>query len=300
MGPPTSSGIREGFPKQRLVVVPANVSHRCRVLPLVRQLHVTDIGSYPSAPGHFVGRERGAPQAILIYCLAGAGTLVLRNELFSVNRGVLFVIPPDVPHTYSADPDDPWSIFWVHFRGEQTDATLTSLGVSESSPLMHVPDVRRMRAAFEDVYACINYHYSDAGLLSMSAQLLRLISEIKLHRGQPIGQPGRQLAEDRVSETIGFMQDHLHLALRLEDLAAHAGRSVSHYSKVFKELTGQAPMAYFAQLKTRKACELLDETSMSVAEIAGELGYTDPFYFSRHFKRVQGCSPTAYRAAVKS
>ena len=61
----------------------------------------------------------------------------------------------------------------------------------------------------------------------------------------------------------------------------------------------QSPMAYFIQLKISKACELLDRTQMTMAQIATELGYDDPYYFSRIFKKTQGSSPTAYRASVK-
>lgn len=291
--------IQEGFPNQRLVVVPANVGRRCDSLPLVRHLHVTDIGSYPAAPGHYVERQPGVSQAILIYCLSGLGQLRLRGEPMTIERGTLCLIPPDVPHTYNADDADPWSLFWIHFRGGHTQDVLASLGVTEQQPLLYVPDVQRMRASFEAVYACLNYHYSDAGLLAMSAQLLRFIGDVKLHRVQSKSVPGSQQAEDGVVATVDFMQEHLDLPLSLDDLARRAGQSVSQYSKLFKERTGQSAMAYFAQLKVRKACELLDETTMSVKEIAGELGYQDPYYFSRLFKKIQGCAPTAYREAVK-
>ncbi|RKX40274.1 MAG: AraC family transcriptional regulator, partial [Verrucomicrobia bacterium] len=78
-----------------------------------------------------------------------------------------------------------------------------------------------------------------------------------------------------------------------------AGQSVSHYSKLFKYRTSQSPMACFLQLKIRKACELLDQTDQSVKAIAEGLGYDDPYYFSRLFKKIQGCSPTHYRDSIK-
>jgi hypothetical protein len=47
------------------------------------------------------------------------------------------------------------------------------------------------------------------------------------------------------------------------------------------------------------ACHLLDTTALSVKEVAAELGYEDPYYFSRIFQKTLGCSPLAYRRSVK-
>lgn len=289
--------IREGFPKQRLVVAPANVLRRCRKLPVVSQLYVTDIGSYPSAPHHYVERPRGAAQAILIYCVDGAGELDIAGQQHAVRQGTAVVIPPHAPHVYRSEDSDPWSLLWVHFTGHQTAAVLQSLGVSADNPLLHVPDTLQVRNAFEDTFACLNHHDSDAGLLAMSSELLRLLGKIKLH--QSPARPQRQSAENRVGATLDFMRQHVDKLLTLEQLAALSGQSASYYCKLFKERTGQTPLAYFSQLKVRRACELLDLTDLTVRQIAAELGYEDPYYFSRLFKKVQGCSPAKYRAAVK-
>ena len=289
---------QEGFAKQRLVVLPANVMKRCRALPMVRHLHVSDIGNYPSAAHqHYIERAQGSEQAILIYCASGKGILQMDKKTHSIRQGHLLIIPSNTPHIYQADASDPWSIFWIHFTGQQTKSIQQSLGVSKSKPLLYVPDVRVMYDAFEEVYACLNYHYSDAGLLAMTSELMRLFSKIKLHQGSP--QPQRQSAESRSLATLEFMQRHLDLPLTLKQLAEHSGQSESYYSKLFKERTNQSPMATFIQLKISKACELLDQTELTVQQISAELGYDDPYYFSRIFKKTQGCSPKYYRDSFK-
>jgi AraC-like DNA-binding protein len=96
------------------------------------------------------------------------------------------------------------------------------------------------------------------------------------------------------------MHQHLNMLLTLRELANHAGQSQSHYSRVFKEKTGQSPLNYFIQLKISKACELLSDTDMKINEIAVELGYEDPYYFSRIFKKLQGVAPAVYRDSLGS
>jgi len=293
----TGERIREGFPHQRLVIIPANILKRCRALPIVRQLHVTHIGIYPAAPHHYVERREGVEQAILIYCLTGGGSVQLAETTFPMKKGHVVIIPPNVPHIYSADANDPWSIFWIHFDGQELACALESLGIDTCKPVLYVPDASMMCEAFEDVLACLNYHYSDAGLLAMTSELTHLLSKIKLHHSNLY--QDRQAVEGRVLGTIDFMQRHLDMTLSLEDLATYAGQSESNYGKLFKYRTGQSPMACFIQLKIRKACELLDQSNQSVLSIAKQLGYDDPYYFSRLFKKIQGCSPSHYRASIK-
>jgi AraC-like DNA-binding protein len=293
----TPDRIREGFPGQRLVIVPANVIRRAKQLPLVSRLYVTHIGNYPKAPHHYVERKNGVDQTILIYCTGGLGWIEIDHQRFDVRPGHLILIPAGAPHCYGADLNDPWAVFWIHFAGPQAAALAETLGVSRDNPLLFVPDFALMQQTFQDLYATLNYHYSDAGLLAMTGELIRLAGRIKLHQGHPEHQ--RQAVNERVLETMHFMQDHLDMSLTLETLAARAGQSVPHYCKLFKQRTSQSPMAYFIQLKVMKACTLLSQTGQSVRDIARELGYDDPYYFSRLFKKVQGCSPSAYRVSVQ-
>ncbi len=103
----------------------------------------------------------------------------------------------------------------------------------------------------------------------------------------------------RLEAVMDFMQDHLRESLRLEDFAREAGMSVSHFSDRFRAQTGQSPMAYFIQLRMRLACRLLDLSNKPVKAVALEVGYRDPYYFSRVFKKSMGISPDNYRDIKK-
>jgi transcriptional regulator GlxA family with amidase domain len=111
----------------------------------------------------------------------------------------------------------------------------------------------------------------------------------------------------KVEESIAYMMRHLDEPLQVATLAARANVSPSHFFALFKRRVGCAPIDYFIRLRMRHACRLLDETVMSVKEVAATLGYDDPFYFSRIFKSVNQVAPSEYRllkngakAAVKS
>ena len=99
----------------------------------------------------------------------------------------------------------------------------------------------------------------------------------------------------RIRRTIAYMAQHLNEPLQVSTLAAQASVSTSHYFALFKRQTGVAPIDYFIRLRMNHARELLDSTRQSIKEIAAEMGYDDPFYFSRVFKSVHQVAPAEYR-----
>lgn len=98
-----------------------------------------------------------------------------------------------------------------------------------------------------------------------------------------------------IYQSIEFMLRHQDQPLQVAKLASVSNISPSHYFAVFKRVTGFAPIDFFIRLRMQRACELLSSTTLCVKEVAGALGYDDPFYFSRVFKSVNGVAPSDYR-----
>jgi AraC-like DNA-binding protein len=90
------------------------------------------------------------------------------------------------------------------------------------------------------------------------------------------------------------MVNHYPEDLNLLDLAAIAGLSPSHYSRLFKKYSGHSPIDYLAHLRMDRAKELLSLSDYRLKAISQSVGYSDEFYFSRLFKKIVGMSPTAY------
>lgn len=117
---------------------------------------------------------------------------------------------------------------------------------------------------------------------------------------QAISPPAPLDNDQKIDQSIAFMVKHLNHPLNATQLASLAGFSVSHYFAVFKRRTGCSPINYFIGLRMGEACRLLEGTSLPVKDIASQLGYDDPFYFSRLFKSVNAVAPTAYRKARRA
>jgi AraC-like DNA-binding protein len=105
----------------------------------------------------------------------------------------------------------------------------------------------------------------------------------------------QQEAAKKVEISVAYLSQNLNKPLQVCVLAALAGVSASWFFKLFKHATGCSPICFFTHLRMRRACELLQDTTLNVKDIADSLGYKDNLYFSRVFKSVTGVSPCAYR-----
>lgn len=86
-----------------------------------------------------------------------------------------------------------------------------------------------------------------------------------------------------------------HEAWTVGALAARAGVSRALFAKRFTEVMGQAPLGYLTEWRMYTAEELLSDPDLSVAKVAGAVGYADPSSFSTAFKRLRGLSPREFR-----
>jgi two-component system, response regulator YesN len=98
-----------------------------------------------------------------------------------------------------------------------------------------------------------------------------------------------------VKKACLFIKENYHRDLSLEETANHCNLSTFYFSKIFKENKKQNFINYLTELRINEAMRLLKETDASMKEISSKIGYRDPNYFTRVFKRVVNCSPSDYR-----
>ena len=109
--------MKDGFSGECSIVLPQITIEMEQNDPLVSSLHITDIGYYPHAESHFRERLQPISEYVLIYCMDGEGWFKLEEQEYKVRANQFFILPPNRPHTYGADKDNPWTIYWIHFTG---------------------------------------------------------------------------------------------------------------------------------------------------------------------------------------
>lgn len=99
----------------------------------------------------------------------------------------------------------------------------------------------------------------------------------------------------KLKQVTDWMADHLTDDLNLDNLAAQAGLSKSHFDRLFKRAIGLSPSRYQIDLRMNQARRLLRETRKSIVDIALDVGYTNPSHFAKLFRRENGLTPSEYR-----
>ncbi|GIO56619.1 hypothetical protein J21TS7_49370 [Paenibacillus cineris] len=369
----------DGFKSEKLIVLPDHILMEASSHPLVRPLYVTDTGYFPRALHHYRERPEGSEAVIVIFCMEGEGWYRLGSgRAQPVGQGQAIVIPARTPHAYGSSEEHPWSIYWWHFKGEQTEAFFegfgtgpgpghesghepghesghgpeaeeastdvsgsdewnnigagagtagglsgvkTALGVGASGasdsgdltespsrpvktaaaslPVTLPPDkARQLTELFQEGYALLEQGYTLNHIIYVSQLAHHLAAILRLCRLQPQDGIFRHSQHD-ITQTVRYMMDRLEGTVTLKQLAAQARVSVPHFTQRFKEATGYSPIDYYLRLKIQLACRHLDLTGQSVKEISHRLGFQDPYYFSRLFKKIMGKSPSEYRGTRK-
>jgi AraC-like DNA-binding protein len=287
----------DGFENEYLFVLPDEFLDRITEDKLFQPLVVTDIGYFPSARYHFRQRPQGCETAILIYCSAGSGFYSMNGGTRETLRAKqLIIIPPNTPHIYGASEKNPWSVYWVHFKGGLVDPYYVML--KDIIPIA-LPDIfgEKLREMFRQCFTLLKTPFQTEEyfyLCQMVGTMIALVpcaeknSMLHLHSGG-----------SKIKKTIAFMEKHLHDIVSLDELAQAAGCSRSHLNYLFQKVSGHSPLAYFLWTKIQSASRDLYFSTLPVKDIALSYGIEDPYYFSRLFKRIMGVSPLKYRSQIK-
>ncbi len=283
-------------PQSTRFVIPQRTIEQLAEHPLSKGLYPLGIGYYQRAEGHRMERKEHDDH-LLIYCLEGGGMVTTEGRRNRVKPGDMLLIPKGTAHAYTTYTKNPWTIYWIHFDGEDSTAfvqhiqqqrrgdrtgTVFSLGVHArlASEMGALLDSRQASYNLNAFIHCANHLRQ---ILSHIAQLMPLARH-------------QQSADSLDLEAVhSMMQSRIHEQLDLETLADTVNLSKYHFVKRYKELTGTTPINHFIHLKIERACYLLDLSQKNISEIAFALGYEDAYYFSRIFKKTMGISPSQYR-----
>ena len=284
---------KDGFQGQKAIVIPKQVlSSRCVKNTVINPLYITDIGYYPKAKFHYMERKNGAEQHILIYCHDGKGRVTIGKNEFKIQADDFITIPIKTPHSYSADDNEPWSIFWVHFKGTVSAKLVSSLE-KKNRLRGFIKFKDESIRLFNEIYDQLERGYSSSNLMYTNMSVWRFFTTFLFN--DKFDSSGKLSNKDSIDQVIDYLSNHVDKVLSLDEMAKEVNLSPSHFSFLFKKKTGYSPIEYFNHLKVQKACQFLLFTKLRIKEISQELGIEDQYYFSRMFTKVMGLAPNDYR-----
>jgi AraC family transcriptional regulator len=127
-------------------------------------------------------------------------------------------------------------------------------------------------------------------------RLLRHYASIPLQPSLPAG----RLSGQQIRQVRDYINDHLTQGVSLADMATSLGLSVSYFTHLFKEATGLSPYQYVIQCRIERAKHLLLDSTLTIAQVAQRVGFTDQSHLNRHLKRSLGVTPGYLRGERKN
>ena len=123
---------------------------------------------------------------------------------------------------------------------------------------------------------------------------------IRIHRAifsKPHGKNAILMQE--ADKAVRYFHEHYNEDISIQDYAASHHISVSWFIRGFKEYTSSTPTQYLLSLRISNAQVLLENTDYNITEIAESVGYDNPLYFSRLFRKQLGMSPSDFRKQLR-
>ena len=233
---------------------------------------------------------------VLVLVTDGKVKYTINGLEMIAERGDFLYIPQSTLRCGDTIPGFPHQKYTVLFTMET--------GGSAAIPFLERGEFIRFRLA--------NLHY-------MQHRFMKLFEEMRGGRSfhsficlgllqELLGQLARELEEPEVTpakmkyaqQVKQHLLEHYREPIGIEQLGKLIQRSPNYTTALFKEVFGQSPIRYMHQLRLREACNLLLHSDMTVADIAQYLGYYDPSYFFRMFRKTIGMSPSEFTARGKA
>lgn len=237
------------------------------------------IGIIPQPLMRFPRHQDDAWQ--VVYYTHGTGTLVVGDRRIPFEPGTLVFQPPNIPH----EEISPEGYRNIHLTLQGMDDFGIEVPIFQDTAGQDIlPILMKLHKEFHLKRA--NWNNITEGLLNVFRQYI-----LALHEG---------------ALQNSMVEDFIHtLILNISNCGFQPGRAIQalpisadHFRKLFKGHTGKTPLEYLIHLRTQYAADLLSNQSLTVKEIAGMTGFSDPYYFSRVYKQALGKSPAHWRKAT--
>jgi AraC-like DNA-binding protein len=241
--------------------------------------------------GYSLLRSEGRADYYILYILRGSCTLVERGREVPVEEGSILLYRPHERQEYYFKDGQPAETAFVHFSGRAVEEILRECGFADRR-VIFIGDGKPVRI-FREMVDEFSLKKPFGG--AQSAALLLHFLSVAARRAKYREEEVNVGLQHNMDEVLRYMHRHVAENRDVEFFAAMCHQSVGRFAHAFKEITGLPPRQYMLRIKVETACHLLASTTLSLSEIAREVGVSDTNYFSRLIKKHTGKTPAKLR-----
>ena len=263
-----------------------------------KPLIVTSCGTYrlytrPKLP---TWRPRGRLDFQLLYIVSGKAHFHFDGKEQIVTAGHMVLYRPKEPQKYEYYGEDQTEVYWVHFTGGNVTNILRSYGLTDDKKVFYCGSDLNYQNLFRTMINELQMCKENfAEMLEM--HLRQIFIMLQRYFANTLKTNNSRVVEEIDKATIYF-NEHYNEDISIDEYAQNNHISVSWFIRYFKQCTGSTPMQYILSKRIYNAEILLQDSAYNITEISQIIGYDNPLYFSRIFKKVKGLSPSEYRNSI--
>ena len=264
-----------------------------------RPLFVSSCGTYhlftcPKLPTH---RPRGRLDWQILYIASGKAHFYFNGVEEIVTAGNMVIYRPKEEQRYYYYGIDHTEVYWVHFTGNDVKNIIRKYGIPDDVHVIHTGTSLEYKRIFTQMIQELKLCKEDYEELLVYYLKHLLIMIHRLINVKPKGKNHALMEE--MNFALRFFHENYNKPICIEEYAATHHMSVSWFIRNFKEYTQLTPTQYLLSLRISNAQTLLESTNYNVTEIGEIVGYDNPLYFSRIFKKQSGMSPSDFRKQLQ-
>ena len=234
---------------------------------------------------------------MLWFLLDGRGAIQADDRVFRISPGSCVWLRPGKTYDYWQDAGQQLKYHYVSFDLLDTNGkVLRGSRLSLPNELLQVPDVDLIKAVMSHVAHTWMSQQHDRARLNSTRMFQSMLEELeyasrKTSAGIPAPEPAKM-----IRNSIVYIENHIGDPLSVPVLAERVGYSRTHFTRLFKAVTGRSPFEYIMSIRINSAMAALeDPDKMSITDIALVYGFQRLSLFSKQFRLKTGMSPTQYR-----
>lgn len=252
-----------------------------------------DSKNYPQ--NRFLGGLRDS--YIIHFVRSGSGFLEVNGQTHRIYAGESFIIYPNTYVKYYPTQEDPWEYTWVNFVGMQVKDILSGISFSKKSPVLP-----KAEESPEKIFLDIDrvFKNSQIDIDSRSLETVGLLCMLFSYYTRHYPTQRNQPEHSSFKKSREIIDQNLNRNdFNVSSLALELGLSRATLFRLFKKHSDKSPIEYINELKISRACRFLTQTDLPIKAIANSLGFNNPLYFSRFFRKNMNVSPTQFRENKK-
>lgn len=250
-------------------------------------INIVDVVRVTVPPGRKCFGVYTPPFSGFVFPLRGRARMFFDGVPYEMEYGKIFHAGPNMSLDKEVLGNSEWDFMVLHYQvGEQRN-DMVSYGQAHFE--LETGGNTRINDLLHRLY---KHCATSEPFLALRTKVLflEMMSEILLSADNRSRESGREMVE----KAVAYMNMYYMEPLTITQIAAQYGLNNKQFAYLFQRHTGIGPNEYLIQQRIARARELLCTTRCSVAEIAACVGYADPYYFSKLFKKRTGVSPSSF------